>query len=172
MQGDVRFVNRAVVAVVEDENFWSLRDFTRDANGESVGIGGGKSKLPEWKSEAARQFFADPNGVFGGEHERDAAFRLTCNPIGETGGRMAGHRSGIAEAEIDVFAAVHVGEVRAVSFGDENRKSSSPLFHPVHGDAAHQGMAGALVEGGGFGMFGDELRVFAQLETLEAGAVD
>src|SRR5205814_10236810 len=66
------FVYGAVIAIVEDEDFRTLGDFAGDSNGEAVGVGGGVCELPIWQAEATLEIFADPKGIFGGEHEGDA----------------------------------------------------------------------------------------------------
>ena len=72
LQGGEGFIDCAVVAVMEDQDFCALGDFAGDADSEAIGVGGGESELPVRESEAALQFFADPDGVLGGEHEGDA----------------------------------------------------------------------------------------------------
>src|SRR4029079_16840442 len=53
-------------------------------------------------------------------------------------GRMAGHRSGVAQAEVDVFVPVDVREARAVRFRREDREATRPADHPRHRHAAQQ----------------------------------
>ena len=132
------FVDGAVIAVVEDENFRTLRDFAGDADGETVGVGGGERELPVGQAEAALEIFADPERVFGGKHERDAFADAAGDGVGDDFGRVAGHGAGVAEAEIDVVVAVDVGEVRALGGFYEDGKGAGPFFHPVHGDAAEE----------------------------------
>jgi hypothetical protein len=60
MERGERLIHGAVVAVMVDEDFWALRDFAGDANREAVSIGGGERELPVRKTEAALEFFADP----------------------------------------------------------------------------------------------------------------
>ena len=78
-----RFIHAAVVAVVEDEDFRTLRDFAGDSNGEAVGVGGGERELPVGETEAALEIFTDPEGVFGGEHEGDAFFDAARDGFGD-----------------------------------------------------------------------------------------
>jgi len=47
MQRSEGFVHRAVVAILEHEDFIALRYFARNADGKTVGVRGGKRKLPE-----------------------------------------------------------------------------------------------------------------------------
>jgi hypothetical protein len=51
---------------------------------------------------------------------------------------VAGHRPGVAEAEVDVLVAVDVGERGAGRRGREHRMGASPLAHPRHRDAGEQ----------------------------------
>ena len=48
-----------------------------------------------------------------GQHERGPAARLRGDRLGGRLGRVAGHRAGVAEAEVDVLVAVDVAEPRA-----------------------------------------------------------
>src|SRR5260370_26402829 len=117
-----------------------------------MGVGGSERKLPKGKTEAALEIFADPEGVIGGEHESDAFFGAAGDGFDDDFGRVAGHGAGVAEAKVDVFAAVDGNEMRAFGGFDEDREWARPFFHPVHGDAAEEGGLGALVEGGGVGV--------------------
>src|SRR5712692_11126670 len=124
------------------------------------------------RPKRAPEIFANPQGVFGGEHEGDAFLGAARDGFGDDGWRVAGHGAGVAEAKVDVVAAIHVSEVRAVGGFHKNRKSAGPFFHPVHGDAAEEGGLCAGVESGGFGMVGDEAGFFAFLEVIEFGAIN
>src|SRR6266852_2509246 len=84
---------------------------------------------------------------------------------------MARHGSGVAEAKVNVFAAIHVGKMRAFGRLDEDGESASPFFHPVHGDAAEEGGLGTIVESSGYGVSGEEAGIFASLESFPFGAV-
>ena len=117
--------------------------------------------MPVRQAEASREFFADPERVFSRKHECDSLLRLVRNCIDGGCGRMAGHRAGIAEAEIDILVAVNVSEVRAVSFRNEDWKFAGPFFHPIHGYAAEERALGAFVERGGSRAGGDEVSFFA-----------
>jgi hypothetical protein len=85
---------------------------------------------------------------------------------------VAGHGSGVAEAEVGVAVAVDVEEVCALGFADEGRKCAGPFHHPIHGDTSEQRFAGAVEEGFGFRAFVDEFLLLALHEGDEAGAVD
>jgi len=56
---------------------------------------------------------------------------------------VAGHRTGVAEAEVDVFAAVHVSEVRAFGGFTKIRECPAHFFIQFIGDAAEEGGLGA-----------------------------
>ena len=159
-----RFVYRAVIAVMEDEDFGALGDFAGDANGETVGVGGGERELPVGQAETALEIFADPERVFGGKHEGDAFADAAGDGFGDDLGRVAGHGAGVAEAEVDVVAAVDVGEMRAAGGFYEDGEGAGPFVHPVHGDAAEERGLGAEIEFGGAGMVGDEALFFALVE--------
>ena len=160
-----------MVAVVEDENFRALGDFAGDANSEAIGVGGGERELPIGQVETALEIFADPERVFGGKHQRDAFFGAAGDGFSDDIGRVAGHGTGVAQAEVDVVAAVNVSEVRAFGGFDEDGECAGPFFHPVHGDAAKEGGLGALVESGGFGVVGKEAGFFMRVELFQSGAV-
>src|SRR5579859_7791330 len=113
VERDEGFVDGAVIAVMEDQDFGALRDFACDADGETVGISGGERELPVRKAEAALEIFADPERVFGGKHEGDAFFDAARDGLGDDCRGVAGHRASVAEAEVNVVVAVNVGEVRA-----------------------------------------------------------
>src|SRR5258708_21142769 len=128
-----------------------MGEFEGDANGEAIGVGCSERKLTKGKTEGGVEILADPEGVIGGEHESDAFFGAAGDGFDDDFGRVAGHGAGVAEAKVDVFAAVDVNEMRAFGGFDEDRECAGPFFHPVHGDAAEEGGLGALVESGGGG---------------------
>ncbi len=82
--------------------------------------------------------------IFRGKHEGEALRRLTLDRLDSGGRRVPGHRTGIAEAEIEVAVPVHVGEVGAPPFLYEHRKATGPLGHPVHRHPFQQVRPGAL----------------------------
>jgi hypothetical protein len=53
-------------------------------------------------------------------------------------GRMAGHRPGVAEAEVDDLVAVDVDDAVAVRPLEEDRVAADPHLHPLHRHAADQ----------------------------------
>jgi hypothetical protein len=77
---------------------------------------------------------------------------------------LAGYRTVVTKAKVYVVAAIHIGEMCSVGFCDEHRKSAGPFFHPVHGNAAEEGVLSAFVQGCGFRAIGDEFPFFASDE--------
>ena len=73
---DEGLIHRAVIAPVEDQNLGASCDLPRQADGESVRVGGGERELPVGQAESLLQFFGDENRVFAGQHQRDAAPHL------------------------------------------------------------------------------------------------
>ncbi|MBV6393366.1 MAG: hypothetical protein KPEEDBHJ_02606 [Anaerolineales bacterium] len=99
---DEGFVHRAVIAIVEDEDFFASRDEPRHAEGESIRVGGGEGELPIGKFEAALEFFADPDHILIRKHERDAFLNLLVDGFDRRVRAVTGHCAGVAEAEINV----------------------------------------------------------------------
>jgi hypothetical protein len=128
--------------------------------------------LPVGETEAALELFADPQRVFGREHKRDALADAPRDGFGDDFRRVASHSSGVAKAEVDVFAAVHISEVGAMRGLHEDGERTGPFFHPVHGDAAEERMSRALIEFAGAGMVGGEALGFGLVELAEFGAID
>ena len=132
----------------------------RETNGETIRVRGGQGELPVRQMKATLQFFADPDGVLRGQHQRDSTIELRLRGGNGGCGGMSGHGSGIAEAEIDVAMSVDIDDFGSVSFADERRKCSGPFGHPVHGHAAEERFAGAGEERFRFGMGGREIFLF------------
>jgi hypothetical protein len=107
LQGDEGFVHTAVIAPVENQNFWAAGDFAGEAD-RAIGISGSKSELPVGQAKAPLQFFAHPNRIFAGEHQRNTTSDLLLHGGDGGCGRMAGHGASVAEAEVDVVVAIHV----------------------------------------------------------------
>jgi len=69
------------------------------------------------------------------EHQRDAVFGAANDGFGNDIGRVTGHGAGVAEAKVDVFAAVNVDEMRA--FADLTKMGNAPAhFSSSYGDTA------------------------------------
>ena len=102
---------------------------------------------------------------------------LPCTPNAgaypDPGGRsVTSHRTGIAEAEIDVVVPVHVGEVGTRGDIDIEREGTCPLDHPVHGHAVEQRRASAVIERRRPGMALDEVGLFPLHQAGEAGSIE
>src|SRR5947209_19275404 len=66
---------------------------------------------------------------------------------------MPGHRSGVAEAKVDVTMPVNVEELAALRFAHKRRKCACPFHHPVHGYATQKRFASTHEQCFGFGPF-------------------
>ncbi len=161
-----------MIAVIEDQHLGPLGDHARHAQGEAVGIGGGEGKLPVGQTKAALQLLPHPDDILIGQHQRDPFADLLLDGFDRGIRTVTGHGAGIAEAEVDVGIAVHVGEVGAFGFLHKDRERARPADHPQHRHAAMQRLAGALVELVGFGVVLME-ELFFLLEQLgEFGAIE
>ena len=145
----IDLVDRAVVAVVVDDDLAAAGDVAGEPEREPVGVGGRQGELPGRQAEPARELLAGPDGVLGREHVGDAAAELALDGGDRRARAVAGHRPGVAEAEVDVFVAVDAGEAGAGGLVDEQRKRAGPLDHPVHRHAVEERGLGPLVEGVG-----------------------
>lgn len=132
------FVYTAVVAVVVGEDFVPSSDLAGEAEGETVGVGGGEGRLPVGEAKAVGEFFGDPEGVFGGEHEGAATIELGGDRGNGGRGGVAGHCARVAQAKVQVAVPVHVGKMCALRFADEDGKGTGPAHHPVHRDAIEE----------------------------------
>ena len=94
--------------------------------------------MPVGKAKAALQFLAHPDDIFIRQHERDAFLDLLIDGFDCCFGRVTGHRACVAEAEVNVGIAIHIGEVRAFGFFHKDRKRPRPADHPQHRHAAMQ----------------------------------
>ena len=74
---------------------------------------------------------------------------LGVQRLGHLRQAVAGHRPGVAEAEVDVVEAVDIGEVGTVGRVEEERERARPAGHPRHRHAAEQV---------GLGLFGKHCR--------------
>ena len=105
-----RFVDRAVVAVVVDDDLRAPGDLAAEAQRESVRVRCRQRELPVRQPEAALKLLADPDRVLGREHVGDTASELPLDGVDRGRGAMPGHRARVAEAEIDVVVAVDAAE--------------------------------------------------------------
>ncbi|MNE30468.1 hypothetical protein D3C80_1239850 [compost metagenome] len=136
-------VDGAVVAAIEHQDHLAPGDRPRPAQDEAVGVGGGGRHLPERQAEALGQALAADHRILTGQHGGQAAPGLLAQGRGNRRRRVAEHAAGIAQAEVDVLAAVDVDEARALGALDEQRHRRRPVAHPVHRHAAEQRMASA-----------------------------
>ena len=160
LQGDEGFVHTAVIAPIENQNFWTAGDLAGEADREAIGIGGSQSKLPVGQAEAPSEFFAHPHRILARQHQRDTTSNLLLHGGDGGRGRVARHGPSVAEAEIDVAMAVHVQKLGTMSFADEGRESAGPFCHPVHGHTAEQRLASTLEQGLGLWPFINEFLLF------------
>ncbi len=145
IERDEGFIHRAVIAIVEDENFRATCDHARHAQRETIRVSSGEGELPVWKFETTLKFFADPNHIFIRQHERDAFLNLLVDGFHSGVGAVTRHRACVAEAKINVVVAIHIGEVCAFCLFDKNRERPCPADHPQHRHATVQRLTRALV---------------------------
>ena len=147
VEGHERLVDGAVVAPVEHEDLLPVGGLAGEPQREPVRVGRARRDLPEREPEPAGELLADDRRVLGRQHQRDAR-AAACSAITATvaGGRVPGHRAGVAEAEVDVLVAVDVDDARARRLGREDREPARPAGHPVHRHPAEQRADGAVRE--------------------------
>jgi hypothetical protein len=68
--------------------------------------------LPVGQAETVLKIFADEERILGGRHQRDSSL-TRFDGLGYNFRRMAGHRAGVAEAQIHAVFSIGAGEVRA-----------------------------------------------------------
>ena len=133
-------VDGAVVAVREDQHLGSTGGQPGQPDRPAVGVGGAQGEGPERQAEPARQLGAHPLRVLGGEHRRDAA--ELAHPAAHRGdgggGGVAGHGPGVAEREVDVGVAVHIGDPVAPGVVEVEREPAGPHVHPRHRHPAEE----------------------------------
>ena len=146
MKSDEGFIDRAVVAPVEHQDFGTAGDLPRQADGEAVGIGRSQGKLPVGQAESLLQFLCNKNRILRRQHQRDAAAHLFFHGLHGGEWRMAGHGAGVSQTQIHVAMAIHVIKMCAQGLADKGWESARPLAHPVHGHARQQRLSGTLEE--------------------------
>ena len=164
-----RLVDGAVVAPVEHEDLRPPGDRAGDPDREAVGVGGGQRELPRRQPEAPLHLLPDPQRVLARQHQRDPARRLRGDRAQRRLGRVAGHRAGVAEAEVDVLVAVDVAEARALRLVREHREAAGPARHPVHGHAAEQRAPRLLRQGERARVLGAEALELAGHQIIDSG---
>ena len=137
-----RLVDRPVVAPVHHADLRAAGEVAGEAQHEAVGVGRRHRHLPAREPEPPGELAGDPRRVGGREHRRDAPLGLAGDRVGHLGERVAGHRAGVAEAEVDELVAVDIGAPRPVGLGDEQREGARPAGHPRHRHAGEQVLAG------------------------------
>ena len=121
-----RLVDRAVVVVVVDDDLRPARDVAGQAQGEPVGVGGRDRELPPRQAEPPAELVARRDRVLDREHEGDPAPELALDSSDRRTRRVAGHRAGVTEAEVDVVVSVDVLDVRPAA---RSTKSGKPPAH-------------------------------------------
>ncbi len=131
---DERLVDAAVVAVAVHQDLGAVGDGTGEPDRPAVGVRRGQREAPAGEPEPAGEFGADPLGVLRGQHRRSTALfgEPALHGLRDDGGRVACHRSGVAEAEVDVLVAVDVGDAGAPGGVEVAREGTGGLVHPGH----------------------------------------
>ena len=113
-------VAHAVEAALELHDLVAAAEGAGDAHGEGVGFGaGGDEAHLLGAGDGVDQFGGQPDAVFVVREEGEAAVELFAHRFDHVGVAVADeHRAG-AEQEIDVFAAVDVGDAAGVAFADD-----------------------------------------------------
>ena len=142
-----RLVDAAVVAPGVDEDLRALRHLAGEPDRPAVGVGRRERERPLRRAEAAGELGADPGGVLGRHHRGDAVSAASCDRLDGRGRRVAGHRAGVAEREVDVGVAVEVGHAGVLRVVEIEREAARGEVHPGHGDAAEQVWLGVCVGG-------------------------
>ena len=151
-------VDAAVVAVAEHEHLRAPGEVPGEADRPPVGVGGAQREAPPLDAEPPGELVGDEGRLLGREHGRGAAEARQAVVHGADGrrGRVAGHRPGVAEAEVDVLVAVEVRQPGAACAPQVEREAAGPLVHPGHRHPAEQ-------VGGGAGEGGERARVAAHV---------
>jgi hypothetical protein len=167
-----RLVDRAVVAPGVDQDLGPAGHRPREADREPVGVGGGQRELPVGEAETPPELLPHPGRVLRGEHQRHATGGLGGDRLRGCRRGVAGHRPGVAKAEVDVGVAVDVGEPRARCLGDEDGKSARPLGHPRHRHAGQKRLAPPLEQLPRAGMLRDEALLLGAKERAQPRAIE
>ena len=134
VDGHVCLIHRAMVAVVEDEDFLAASDGAAPLDDGAVGVRRGRRHLPAREPEAVFQQLADDRCIGRGHHGGEAVSSFALQGLHHGRRRVAEHGAGVAKAKIDVVVAIGVGYVNALRLGDEQREWRAPVHHPVHGN--------------------------------------
>ena len=139
-----RLVDGPVVAVREGHHLRTTGDHPGQSQRPAIGVGRGQAERPQRHPEASGQVGRHPLRIQAGHHRGDAALPPDALLDGGDGGgrRVAGHRSRVAEREVDVLVTVDVGDPVPVGRGQVERVAAGPLVHPGHGYPAEQVVGG------------------------------
>jgi hypothetical protein len=102
VEGCEALVDRAVVAVVENEDLRPARNVTGVAKDVSVRVGCAERELPEGKPETTRKLLAHNDRVLTRQHRRHPPSGLLLYGANRRRWGVAGHRTRVTEAEVDV----------------------------------------------------------------------
>ena len=171
-QVDEHVVDGAVVAAVEDDQLAPPAGRAQPAQHEPVGIGGRRRELPERQPEALGQQLTDHGRVFAGQHRGQAARGLARHRLNHRCRRVAEHRAGVAEAEVDQRVAVRVDKLRARGLCHLQRERRAPVVHPVQRHAEHQVSRGSRGQFARARVARDELGALMLQQGLRAHAID
>ena len=131
-----------MVAPVENEDLRPAGELPGEPDREAIRVGRRQRELPAREAEAARQLAPDPERILAREHQRDPLAGLLGDRAHHRLGRVARHRGGVAEAEVDVLVPVHVAEPRTLRLGGEDGKAARPADHPGHRHPGQEGFLG------------------------------
>ena len=140
----------------------------RPAQHRAVRVGGGLRHLPERQAEQLRELLADARHALRRQHRVMPVGAGFGQRARDRGRRMAEHRAGVAEAEIDVGVAVDVFDFDAARAAHEQRMRRAPVAHPVHGHAVEPVRGAGLREPRGLGVRGREGFALARREPAPA----
>ena len=137
---DERLVDAAVVAVAEYGDLRPPGELPGQPDRPAVGVGGRQREAPVGHAEAPGELGPNPGRVRRGQHGGGAAELAVPTRQGGLyrGGRVPGHGTGVAEAEVDELVAVDIGEAGTGSGGVVQREPAGPHPHPGHRDPAEQ----------------------------------
>ena len=167
-----RLFDGAVITAVEHQHALPPGDRARPAQCRAIRVGGGLRHLPERQAKHLREFFADARHALRRQHRGDAHRAGLGQRARDGGRRMAEHRAGVAEAEIDVGVAVDVFDFDAARLAHEQRMRRAPVAHPVHGHAVEPVRGAGLREPRGFGVRGGERFALRAPRACQRFAVD
>ena len=165
-------VDGAVVAPVHHRDPGPAGEMPGEAEHEPVRVGRGDGELPERQPEPAAQLGADPGRIRRRQHRGRPGGDPGGHRLGHRRQRVAGHRPGVAQAQVDVLQPVDVDEPTALRRVDRDRERPGPPRHPRHRDTGQQAAALLLGERGRARVLGDEPGLFVLAEAGQPSTVD